>query len=421
MTEASVKAKVLSLAYGGACIASIASGDPEKIGKKVFIKDVIPGELVRLKITAEQPRFAEGQLLEILEQSPARTEPPCRFYGECGGCDLQHIELTEQRKLKIAMLSSALQVQGVELPAAGVGDLNTDLPGFEYRRRIRLHCDLDGQIGFFKEGTGSVVPIDRCLLALPGINLVLSSLLPDSAEICRYFASFEIDQASNGVIFVSFNLREERSRDLKLAKAVIQSKVENFAIWQRKQVLYLQKAGTPSTDFSELESFGDFSQVNIFANQKLIDLVLSKIKQGPVDDLYAGAGNFALQLGKAGLNVRAIEVSKQLTEQGTKLARGMSLEKQVRFINSSCEQFVRKNKLAGTVLLDPPRSGAAEVCKSLEASTTRTLLYVSCSLPTFVRDSKTLAQKGLKLQEIYLLDMFPQTHHIEIIGLFAKS
>jgi 23S rRNA (uracil1939-C5)-methyltransferase len=162
--------------------------------------------------------------------------------------------------------------------------------------------------------------------------------------------------------------------------------------------------------------------VNLEGNDLLKDKVSSLVTHRDVTDLYAGAGNFSIPLAKRDHFVDAVELDPELIAFGRLAAfKNGIADNRLTFIEESCERYVKTHKLKTSVLLDPPRSGADAVAKVLNPNITRQVVYVSCSLPTLCRDVKTLADKGYSLVEMWVVDMFSQTYHVETISLLEAA
>jgi len=169
-------------------------------------------------------------------------------------------------------------------------------------------------------------------------------------------------------------------------------------------------------DVLRQSTVGHFAQVNPQGNELLKQLVLDLAIGKEICELYAGAGNLSLMLAQAGRRVEAVETDEQLVKFGEKQARALKLERHLTFFNLSAERFVKEHSLLPTVILDPPRGGAKEVVKYFRPGKVKNIVYVSCNLPTLCRDLKTLVEAGYSLERVLVLDMFPQTGHVEIIA-----
>jgi len=409
-----------ALAWGGACIGDVVECDDQSaVGKKVFIHGTAPGEIVTAESTKEDRRFLSAELRAIESPSPDRVTPPCPYFGTCGGCDLQHLSIQAQREAKRLMVETMLARQSALSPIRGVTLLGPELPALHYRRRIALHVNDQGRIGFYRAGTGEVVDIEECLLARTEINDVLSRLRPLLPPLARAVGGVTIEHHAEQ-IFLVLRLRGRpppAERASLLASLVpILSTFPHVEVNGAGEVIAAQEDGVPvAPGQARLIAAGHFSQVNEAANEVLVTAVLQHLGPGDVTDLYAGAGNFALPIARSGRSVEAVEVDPALVLQGSRASLEAGLP--VTWRPMSCEQYLRRHSCRPVVVLDPPRAGAPAVASALRPATTPSVVYISCNLPTLARDLRVLGGNGYRLQQVFVLDMFAQTHHIETISV----
>lgn len=419
-----VRAAIKALGYGGSFVGEVIGSGGEsdpRVGKKIFVREVAPGEIVDVEIVKEEPKFILGRLTTVVTSSPARTTPPCPKFGLCGGCDLQHLDISTQRAAKIEMVRTMLSVQGKIAPRDGVKLLGEDLPGFNYRRRIQLHLDRTGALGFYRANSTAVVPIERCHLALEPLNEAITALRPIASVLAPVIGGVVLERSSGKTVVVLV-VREEidRRRQSSAIESVVKQVAPRFPdliIRRLTEALFRQRDGAPVEGPDPIDSVGHFSQVNAAGNEILIDTVRNQIAGAVVTDLFAGAGNFALPLARAGMSVTAVELDPALVLSGTRAAREEGI--QVQYVPLPCEKFVERHPLSETVVLDPPRAGAKEVVKRFDPSVTKRVVYVSCDLPSLTRDLKTLVERGYIFERLFVVDMFPQTHHVETVAVLG--
>jgi 23S rRNA (uracil1939-C5)-methyltransferase len=166
---------------------------------------------------------------------------------------------------------------------------------------------------------------------------------------------------------------------------------------------------------------GHFSQNNRLANIHMLQRICDLVSTEKVTDLYAGAGNISIPLATAGHTVTAVEVDPHLVKFGIERSKAAEVSERLTFHTASCEKWVEKNTPDATIVLDPPRGGAFEVCKRLRAETSPQIVYVSCYPPTFARDVQELEKQGYRLRSVELLDMFPQTYHCELVAVIERA
>lgn len=386
-----MKVLVDTLATGGEFVCRCQEG--KDAGKKAFVRYVAPGELVSIFPRENKKSFMRGLLDEVIESSSSRITPKCDVFGACGGCDLQHLPINEQRELKRSLLESTLQKHFNVHPLKGVSTWSGELPDYSYRNRVRLQVDRDGRVGFFGAESHTVIPLTKC---------------PISEK--------KLEEA---IIWVASRSWEDAKQlELRLQS---DNKVEVRLVGTRKRSISAIR-GLPSfmtvVDAAGTDSNDEFSQVNHQANKVLHRIVNSWVSTKSITELYAGAGNFSFELAERGCVVDAVEASEFLVEKGRRIAQKSNTK--VNFYGMRCEQFVKSHKIRSTLLLDPPRSGAADVVSKVDDDVEE-IVYVSCNPSTLGRDLQVLSRKGFQVEETIFVDMFPQTAHIESVTLLKQQ
>jgi len=412
--------RVDALAHGGEFVGQILEGSPGLRGKKVFVRGVAPGEIVEVSLLSEEKNLVRARCESVVKPSSERISPRCPKFGVCGGCDLQHLTLDAQREAKRSMVESMLEKHASLKPRRGVGLAGSGLAGFNYRRRVTLHLNLAGELGFFKHETNEVVAIDYCYLAEAVLNRAIRELKPVLAPYALYIGSVSLEEHS-GRVFVGLRIRETPGGESVIFPrqmlSVLAKQIPSLTLYKRAKPILAQVDFRQNSANGANPPVGHFTQVNKEANELLRQLVLERVDSPRVTDLYAGAGNFSLPLAAAGKQVEAVEVDPALVAYGRFLARSMGQDELLRFYQMSCRRFLKHNRPAETVILDPPRSGAREVIELLNSKDCKRIIYISCNLPSLVRELKDLAGRGFELDEVLLVDMFPQTYHVETVAV----
>jgi 23S rRNA (uracil1939-C5)-methyltransferase len=432
--EAAETATVVDTTTEGQGVASIA-------GKRVFITGALAGETVTLRRVRARRNYDEAELLEVTGPSPDRAEPRCASFGRCGGCALQHLSQQGQLALKQRALLESLRRIGGVTPARVIPAFGASPWG--YRRRARLAVRFvagKGRVlvGFSERDSSWITDMTRCeTLAPPAAELpgLLGELIGGLALASR-IPQVEVAVADNALALVFRVLDEPGAADL--------AALRRFRDQHGLRVL-LQRAG-PETivpldagrDDEELwyaipdaglsMTFGptDFVQVNAAVNQRMIALAVELLEPHPaarVLDLYCGIGNFTLPLARHAGFVLGIEGAATLVERaGRNAALNAIRNVEFRVADLAVASVPAWAAPFDSVLLDPPRAGAAAVLPILAQMGARRILYISCHPGTLARDAGTLVNDlGFRLAAAGILDMFPQTSHIESVALFERG
>lgn len=376
-----LKVKFQTLSSDGAFVGEVLEG--EKKGKKVFAKFVAPGETVLVEPIKEEERYILGTPRELVgSASPERVEAKCKFFGRCGGCDLQFLSIQEQRRAKLEMVRGLFANRLKIAKPEQIQMYGGELPSYNYRNRVRLQVSKNNKIGFFYAGSHEVVEIDEC----PLVEVELERVLKWVATEEVFAEQLELSLTKDGSVHI----------------VPIKGKFKPIS----KLPASVQLHGAKKAPSYEL-----FSQVNTRANEALVDFVVKQIKGKQLTELYAGSGNFSFPLQRIGKRVVAVEASKELVDRAS--------GKGVQFVCALAEKYGRQNKLVGSVLLDPPRGGAKS-CVEGFGSDISEVVYVSCNPATLGRDLEILNRKGLKIEMVTLFDMFPQTAHVECVAVLRR-
>jgi len=427
----SVKVNIREIAAGGAGVGEVFEGSEKLLGITAFVPFTVRGEKVTARVVEKKERFIRTALEALESPSEERVEPRCAVYGQCGGCELQHMSYEEQLSAKQSMILGALRSRRFsedELSRVSIIEASTP---YNYRRRINLHVSEEGKIGFYRAKSRAVVPISQCEISDLAINEALESCQSLGKVLSGKVSSIVLESDQEGVIAL-LGARVEPSKSeidsiLNAAKecfsdATLISSGKELGGFGRK-ILEIpvsaggaQKIGVP---------LGEFSQVNSEVNQKMVDYVLeaSQVKKGSqVHDLYSGAGNFTIPLAKKGAEVVAVECSAQLTSFCSRNAEKHGVSDRVKVVDKSVEKFLKGRKGEGKVdlvVVDPPRSGLNLIARELSYS--ERVILISCQLVSFARDLKILVESGWALEEVKPFDMFAQTSHLELVGVLSRE
>ncbi|OGQ88981.1 MAG: 23S rRNA (uracil-5-)-methyltransferase RumA [Deltaproteobacteria bacterium RIFOXYD12_FULL_56_24] len=415
-------------------------------GQVVMVPRVLPGERVLVRLRRGHKQYQEADLLEVLVASDQRVAPSCPVYDTCGGCDFQHVVYEEQLRLKNAVLGETICRAGLcreEELAALMGAPVASPETSGYRQRIRLQV-AEGRVGYFGRQSHSLVPVSRCPLAGEGINSLLVELLKSRQfqSILNLASAIELleNPAHNSVILLIHYTRKTRPAEHQAAKLICQSLPRLAAVLfsvedQAKGPCFTEKGEVqPSellVEFSlpaelcghpltlALEP-GGFCQVNLGQNENCIKLLLDwtrKMEPAKALDLFCGMGNFSLPLAGKGWEVTGMDMQRSTIRSAVRNAEIAGLADRCRFSQESAikatKRLLAEKATFDFLLLDPPRSGCAELIPLLPGLNAQQIIYISCDPATLARDLVGLTQAGYRLTEVRLVDMFPQTAHQE--------
>ena len=394
-------------------------------GHNVFVAGGIPSERVVAEVVKVHRKYVSAKVVEVLEASPDRVEPPCPYYGECTGCQWQHLSYEAQLRTKREKVADALQrVGGFQDPP--VSEVRPSPGQYGYRNHARftirrqgkrgdrrqgkpedkrqgtgddnLEGNREGALGFVNRETRQFVRIEKCLLMHDGVN----ELLEDLQDRCG-----ETTQLS---------IRASRySGDYLIQPYLVHPEITV----KTGQKRYTETVG--GRDF--LVSSPSFFQVNVDQAAAAADLVRDRLNLGPDDvllDAYTGVGIFAILLAPSVKKVIAVEESSAAVADAKLNGAGLD---NLEFVLGRTEDVLRNlPEKPDAVILDPPRSGCQpRALESLINMAPPRLAYVSCDAETLGRDLNILCQGGYQLDEVVPLDMFPQTHHVECVAFLSRT
>ncbi|MEO5365111.1 MAG: methyltransferase domain-containing protein [Magnetococcus sp. WYHC-3] len=417
------------LVPGGMGLGHVAAGT-------VFIPLTAPGDRVRFRVERRQRKVLHGVLEEVLEPGPGRCAPVCPLYGQCGGCDLQHLEPRRAREVKRRFVVDALERIG-RFPHADkrVETLLAADPLWGYRRRVTLRVGWMSdhlQLGFFRARSHDVVDLAECSVLDPQLQAQLTPLRDFLAlwRGARQVVSVQAAVGSNGVglLFNCTRLPNRRGRQRLELWAVQQGLAGVWLKGGDDQVVLV--TGEPLVEDSGGSALGfhpgDFIQAHAAQNRRLVAEVCAWAGAGArAWDLFCGVGNLSLPLAGAFARVTGVELSASSVSQARESAARAGLSTKLEFRQGDLfhPRGVEDLPLEedDVVVLDPPRSGAEIVAARLARSTARRVVYVSCDPATLARDARILADGGWTLGRVLPLDLFPQTHHVETLALLERG
>lgn len=365
-------------------------------GRDVFVFGGIPGEQVVAEITRVHRKYIAATVVQVLAASPDRVEPPCPYYGECTGCQWQHISSDRQLAIKRQWVIDALsRVGGFSQPP-----VSPVLPApqqYGYRNHARFTVGPGGNLGFVGRESRRFIRIDRCMLMHEGINQLLAQLQGKCGETTQLAVRAGPE---TGDFLVQPRLK---SPEIPVATG---------------QKYYVDAvAGRPFRVASP-----SFFQVNTEQTARLVQVVQRSLDLNGTEtllDAYAGVGAFAILLAPRVRRVIAVEESAAAVADARENASGLD---NVEFVLGKTEQVLPSMAYQfDVVVLDPPRSGCQpQVLEHLVQLAPRRIAYVSCDAETLARDLKLLCDGHYRLDRVEALDMFSQTYHVECVAVLTR-
>ncbi len=413
-------------------------------GRVCMVPGVIPGEIVRVRETRFRRGHVDGICDRVLTPAPGRRPPPCQWFGNCGGCQLQHIDDHLQLGFKAGFIRETLVRAGAvsldELQHIPFDLCPAEHP-FEYRQRIRLLCGPEGEVGFRQAGSHRPVVVNHCLIARPQLNQTLGKIsstgVPASLVGLVREIILEESPAAGKVFMTMLCTRRPRPREIAAARDFFAAiKVENSFLAGRdfsrmdigdggRELLRLVLPLAEGKVELSVEP-GGFCQVNQEQNLKLVNLVLELAGEGKrVLDLFCGAGNFSLPLAAAN-TVTGFDLQRAAIRAAERNREKNKVCAATRFFRAAAADGLNEMITAGEqfdlVILDPPRSGCREILGGISATGAEEIIYISCDPATLARDLRILRSEYRYLPErIAAVDMFPQTRHVECVVLLRHQ
>ncbi|HEY4201257.1 MAG TPA: RNA methyltransferase [Devosiaceae bacterium] len=383
-------------------------GVAEVDGKRLYVPLTLPGDRAEIAIEGDR-----GSLVTLLEEGPGRTQPFCPHFGECGGCQLQHMDAGSYTAFKQGLVETPLRFAGIEIAI----DPLVDAKGTG-RRRATLHARREGS-GFMHMRSHQVHDLDRCPILVPA--------LAKAAEIARgaFAAIGECDVSLTATLTgIDVAIRAEKkglkatrltplAQRFDLARLTLNG---DMLLQNRQPLVQMGKAQVPLPS-------GSFLQATEAAEETLAALVLAPLKGArSVADLFCGAGPFALRIAE-GARVLAADSDKAgiaALAQAHRQTQGLKvITAQVRDLFREPLTIFELNGI-DAVVFDPPRAGAEAQTRELARSKIKTVVAVSCDPKTFARDAAILIAGGYRLERLTPVDQFAWSAHVELVGVFRR-
>ncbi|GAA6172267.1 23S rRNA (uracil(1939)-C(5))-methyltransferase RlmD [Colwellia sp. KU-HH00111] len=429
--------------------------------KPVFISGSLPNESVDIRLVEQKNKYARGKLLSVNKASTSRVEAKCQHFSVCGGCDLQHLEYTEQLNFKHSKVSSLFSRSDID--AKIVQHLPWQAPiksaPWHYRRKARIGVQFDklakATIGFRQKATNQLVAVKSCPVlveAAADIFPLLSTLI-DRLTVKKAIGHIEVLYADDAEYMLGNQGGANSAKKLVLLVRQIRAINDHdrqiwheYAVKHHWQVCFQESDQNEETALSyntknQLSyplieninirfSSDDFVQINQAVNVAMVEQALNWLMPEANDhvlDLFCGLGNFSLPLASKVSKVIGVEGVQQMVDKASANAAYNKLDN-CRFFQADLNsQWLAAESLHPwvnnhftKVLLDPARAGAEIAVEQIAKMAIPTVLYVSCEPSTLARDCQILLSQGYKIEKIGLIDMFSQTKHVETMVLLKR-
>jgi 23S rRNA (uracil1939-C5)-methyltransferase len=409
-------------------------------GKTVFVFGALTGETVLIQVLKSTRNFDQATTLEVIEPSPQRITPRCEAFQVCGGCSLQHLGSEDQVALKQQMLLDMMTHAEIQ-----IRDLLPPLcaSAWGYRKKARLgvkYVEKKGRVlvGFRERNTPFIADMHRCEVLLPqlGHNLDLLSELIGQLDARAQIPQIEVAADADHIQLVFRHLQVLSEHDLNLLTEFARQQgfyvqlqpggpdsVHN--LYPEQQQLYLDPLdnGEIRIAFKAL----DFVQVNSEINRQMVIQALRLLDLQPTDsvlDLFCGLGNFTLPMAKNCRQVIGIEGDQAMVERARASAVNGKVDNtdyHVADLTQPDTDFPWMRQRYDKILLDPPRSGALEIAQLIGRFNATRIVYVSCQPSSLVRDAAIICAQGYSMTHLGIMDMFPQTAHVESMAVFERK
>ncbi len=412
-------------------------------GKVVFVEGALPGEVVVARTTRKGSSYDQAEALSILRESAGRRLPPCPHFGMCGGCATQHADVRTQMAAKQRWLEDSLQRIGKVVPEMLLPIVYGQEWGYRHRARMAvrgLPLPRGALVGFHERKSSFVADMRQCENLPPHISRLIPRLreLVSSLDMRERLPQIEVAVGDAVDVLVVRNLDPVSDHDQDILRSF--SEAHGVWLWLQPKgpatAVPFHPASMPALDYA-LPEFGirigfrptDFTQVNHGVNRILVRRAVRMLDPQEGDriaDLFCGVGNFALPLAASGARVTGIEGAEDLIVRARENAAANGLSDRAGFICANL--FEADAERLGQwgpfdkILIDPPRSGAAELVKALPDAWPQRIVYVSCDAATLARDAGILVHtRGFRLVAAGVVNMFPHTTHVESIAQFERG
>ncbi len=411
-------------------------------GKSVFVRKAVPDDELDVKVIKEKKNFSEAVISEVIKPSPARIKPICPYFDQCGGCEHMNISYEDQLKFKEEIFKETLSRQGIETKIEPIIAGSTE--EYFYRNSIRFFFVKNGnKISFARHNyiyNEGYVHVKNCYLQSETANQILEKLREHINENIddkslfwqlkiregKFTGEFMVEIITSGEHLAGEKGIIEVLKNITGIKSIYHTIAPNKSLKNMKRRLIF---GSPII-FEKIGKYRfqispeSFFQTNSMGVHTLYEKIkeFAGVKSGEIIlDLYCGTGTIGIYLSTIAKKITGVEIVPEAVRDAKDNAKINNIHN-CEFICGDAETYLKSLKTINfqplTIIVDPPRAGLSkELINKLSTINCKQIIYTSCNPATFARDVKIFKELGKKLVKVQPIDMFPQTHHIECVGV----
>ena len=375
--------------------------------KTIFIPKTIVGDIVSVNIIEEHKNYLRGSIIEYIKRPTNCLNPKCKYYYKCGGCHLSNLSYQDQLTYKENKIKDIFKKYLNKEISPKIIKSNKE---YEYRNKITLQIK-DGKLGLYKNKTNDIIEIDKCLLVSNNINKVINNLKQYNLN---KVTNIVIKESNNEImLYIEGNISKDIINIDNVNTIIINNNIIKGNGYITQNISNLKYIVSPKS----------FYQVNNNTVEKLYNKILEYSnlnKEDKVIDLYCGTGTIGIYLSRYCKEVLGIEINDSSIKDANNNIKLNNINN-VKFIKGDVGKIINNNYKADVIVVDPPRRGLDKITrKTLLEISPKKIIYVSCDPMTLARDLKDLLIK-YNLEDISIVDMFPQTYHCESVAVLERK
>lgn len=399
-------------------------------GKVYFVDGAILGEVVVAREVKSNKNFSRAELVRIVKKSKDRCGPICKYYGICGGCNLQHIKYEEQLNIKRDNIQNLIKKSGL---GANVNDVFASEKCFGYRNKVKLFVGNSNELGFNKRNSNEVITINRCELVDENFNKIIEKIgffIKNNAKFSHFYVKCVVIRVIDNVYTITLMLNKRINFD-EFEAYLKRNKINyslSYCLTKENDIPLYPACFVGGISDVMLNEFGikypvfplAFLQVNNYIKNKVYGMIVDGIEKDEiVVDAYSGSGLLSAIIAQKAKWVYAVEIEKSSVDACVELCKRNNISN-LTAINGDCAELIPKllgENYVDTIILDPARRGVDQrTIESIIKNKPRRVIYLSCNPATLVRDLKMVVDgAGYSIRYIQPFDMFPQTSEVEAL------